>query len=231
MRANAYFPDLSSKEMNVYTFRNLIIELFEKRREKIVYLMAWKRKKKNFKYVKNKINKDNLSLRIRYRFDTKNETTYQQENVFVFDLETCNVVRFAKAYAAGLNDVNRFRDRWDGDLTVDEIVTEKDNVTVFDGSNTNPVMIMLTYVSANYEGDDRTCFDEDGDEIVSSYRSSLVAINASGFDSWVALSFLVKQITEVKVVKTARGLISLSFRCGFKIVNRVEVPRHVKLTC
>ena len=32
-------------------------------------------------------------------------------------------------------------------------------------------------------------------------------------------------------MKTARGLISLSFRCGVKLVNTVEVPQYLKFTC
>ena len=47
----------------------------------------------------------------------------------------------------------------------------------------------------------------------------------------VVLNTSVKEITELKFIKTARGLISLSFRCGFKIVNTVEVPQYVKFTC
>ena len=59
----------------------------------------------------------------------------------------------------------------------------------------------------------------------------MVAHNSSGFDSWVVLNSLVKVITELKITKTATGLISLSFRCGFKIVNTCEVPQYVKFTC
>ena len=92
-------------------------------------------------------------------------------------------------------------------------------------------MNMLKYISENYDGDERTFIDKDGDEIVSSYRLLLVAHNSSGFDSWVVLNSLVKEITELKILKTARGLISLSFRCGVKIVNTVEVPKYVKFTC
>ena len=66
--------------------------------------------------------------------------------MFVFDIKTCNDQEFAEAYAAGLCDVNRFRDRWDKDLTPDEIVIEKENVTVSDGSNGNPVLNMLKYI-------------------------------------------------------------------------------------
>ena len=97
-------------------------------------------------------------------------------------------------------------------------MTEKENVTGFDGFNGNPGMNMLEYISENYDGDEKTCIDENGDEIVSSYRLLLVAHNSSGFDSWVVTSFLVKEITELKIIEAARGLISLSFRCGAKIV-------------
>ena len=80
-------------------------------------------------------------------------------------------------------DVNRLRDKWDRDLTPDELVIERENVTVFDSSNGNCVMNMLKYISKNYEGNERTYIDKDGDEIVSSYRLLLVAHNSSGFDS------------------------------------------------
>ena len=69
---------------------------------------------RNFRYVKNKINENNLKQRIFYRFP-KHETIDQLENVFVFDLETHNDEEFAEAYAAGLYDVNRLRDKWDRD--------------------------------------------------------------------------------------------------------------------
>ena len=97
---------------------------------------------RNFKYVKNKISENNLEQRIRYRFP-KHETIDQLENVFVFDLETHNDQEFAEAYAAGLYDVNRLRDKWNRDLTPDELVIERENVTVFGASNGNCVMDML----------------------------------------------------------------------------------------
>ena len=153
--------------------------------------MEWRRLITKFKYVKNKINKNNLKQRIRYRFP-KHEILDQLENVFVFDLETHNGQEFAEAYAAELFDVNRLLDKWDRDLTTDELETERENVSVFYGSNENPVMNMLKYISENYKGDERTHVDEDGDVIVSSYRLLLVAYNSSGFDSWVVLNSLLK---------------------------------------
>ena len=66
------------------------------------------------------------------------------------------------------------RDRWGRGLTPDGIVIEKENVTAVDEPNGNPVMNMVNYCSENYEGDERTYIDKDGDEIVSSYRLFLV---------------------------------------------------------
>ena len=127
--------------------------------------------------------------------------------------------------------MNRLRDKWGRDLTTDELETERENVSGFDGSNGNPVMNMPKYISKNYDGDERTYIHKDRDVIVSSYRLFLVAHNLNGFDSWVVLNSLIKDMTNFKILKTARGLISLSFRCGDKIVNTCEVPQYVKFTC
>ena len=120
---------------------------------------------------------------------------------------------------------------WNRDLGPNGIVIEKENVTVCGGSNGNPVLNMLKYISEKYDEDERTYFDRDGNEIVSSYRLLLLAHNSIAFDSWVELNSLVEEITELKAIKTARGLISLSFRCGVKLVNSCEVPQTVKFTC
>ena len=231
--------DLNSKRILPWTVKqkNICVHIHRNH-----YFVIWKKNRKdsllngvneidkNFKYIKNKINKDNLKQRIRYRFP-KYEKIDQLKNVFVFDLETQNDQEFAETYAAGLYDVNRLRECWHRDLTPHELVIERKNVTVFDASNGNCIMNMLKYISENYDGDERTYIDRDGDEIVSSYRLLLVAHNSSGFDSWVVLNSLIKDITDLKIIKTARGLISLSFRCGVKIVNTCEVPQYVKFTC
>ena len=54
--------------------------------------------------------------------------------------------------------------------------------------------------------------------------------NASGFDNWVVFNSLDEEITNLKMIRTAKGLLSLSFRCGDKIFNIVVVPQYVKLT-
>ena len=220
---------VKQKNICVYIHKNHYCVIWKKNRRDSL-LNGVNEIENNFKYIKNKINEKSLKQRIRYRFP-KHETTDQLENVFVFDLETHNDQEFAETYAAGLYDVNRLHDKWDRDLTPDELVIERKNVTIFDASNGDCVMNMLKKISENYDGDERTYIDKDGDEIISSYRLLLVAHNSSGFDSWVVLNSLLKDITELKIIKTARGLISLSFRCGVKIVNTIEVPQYVKFTC
>ena len=96
--------------------------------------------------------------------------------------------------------MNRLRDCWHRDLTNNELIIERKHVDVFDASNGNCIMDMLKYISENYEGDERTYIDKDGDEIISSYRLLLVAHNSSGFDSWVVLNSLTKEITELKII-------------------------------
>ena len=230
-RNNGRILPRTVKEKNtcVHIHRNHYCVIWKKNRKDSL-LNGVDEIEKNFKYIKNKINEDNLKQRISYRFP-KYKKIDQLKNVFVFDLETQNDHEFAEAYAAGLYDVNRFRECWHRDLTPHELVIERKNVTIFDTSNGNCIMNMLKYFSENYDGDERTYIDREGDEIVSSYRLLLVAHNSSGFDSWVVLNSLIKDITDLKIIKTARGLISLSFKCGVKIVNTVEVPQYVKFTC
>ena len=213
---------VKQKKNCVYIHRNHYCVIWKKNR-KYSLLNGVQEKENNFKYVKNIINENNSKQRIPYRFP-KHEIINHLENVFVFDLETHIDQEFAEAYAVGLYDVNRLKDCWYRDLNSIELIIERNHVNIFDASNGNCIMNMLKYISKNYDGDERTYIDRDGDEIISSYRLLLVAHNSSGFDSWFVLNSLVKDITELKIIKTARGLISLSFRCGVKIVNTCEVP-------
>ena len=75
---------------------------------------------------------------------------------------------------------------------------------------------MLKFLSENYEGDERTYFHRNGDEMFSSYRLLLVAHNASGFDSGVVLKSLVEELTELNIIKSATGLIFYRFGVELK---------------
>ena len=147
LKAKQYSLGLQNREINVYTFRKIIIVSFGRKNRKDSLLKGVDEKDKNFKYGKNKINENNLKRRICYRFP-KHEPVDHLEDVLVFDLETQNDQEFAETYAAGLYDVNRLRDKRSRDLTSDELVIERENVTVFDASNGNFVVDMLKYISA-----------------------------------------------------------------------------------
>ena len=100
---------VKKKNICVYIHKNHYCVIWKKNR-KDSSLNGVNEIEKNFKYVKNKINENNLKKRIRYRFP-KHEPIDQLENVFVFDLETHIDQEFAEPYAAGLYDVNRLRDK------------------------------------------------------------------------------------------------------------------------
>ena len=142
MEEKEFFLDLSSKEINVYTFIEIIIVLFGRKNRQLSLLFGIKQIDRVFKYVKNIINENNLKGRIRFRLP-KHESIDHFENEFMFDIETQNNQEFAEADAGGLYDENCWRDKWDIDLTVQEMKTERENVSVFIGSDGNPVMNML----------------------------------------------------------------------------------------
>ena len=131
--AKEYSLGLLNRDVCVHLHKNQYC-VFWKKNRKDSLLNAVQEIVINFKYVKNKINENKIKQRIRFRFP-KHETIDQLENVFVFDLETHNDQEFAEAYAAGLYDVNRLRDRWHRDLTSNELLIERKNVNVFDASN------------------------------------------------------------------------------------------------
>ena len=95
---------------------------------------------------------------------------------------------------------------------------------VFDKSKENPVINIIEYFLVNYERDENTNIDRNGDDRITSYRLLILAHNASGFDIWVILNSLLREKTGLKIIKMGKGWISLPFSCGVAIVNTVEVP-------
>ena len=111
LNSRRIFPwNVKQKNICVHIHRNHYCVVWKKNRKDSL-LNGVQEIENNFKYVKNKINENNLKQRIRYRFP-EHETIDQLKNVFVFDLETHNDQEFAETYAAGLYDVNRLHDKW-----------------------------------------------------------------------------------------------------------------------
>ena len=151
--------------------------------------------------------------------------------MFVCGFETYNDHDFAGAYAAFFYDANRLRDRWDKGLSHEETDVKTKTVIIFKKTNGNAIINLIKFFSENYEGDERFYVDKEGDEVLSSYRKILLAQNKSWFQSLVELNSSNRQIEDIKILKTAWVLLSLSFRCGVKIVITVEVPLYGKFTC
>ena len=90
---------------------------------------------------------------------------------------------------------------------------------------------MLKCFSENCQGDERTYIDKEGNEIINSWRILFLAHSSCGFDNRVVLKSLANELNVLKTIRTAGGLISLSFRCNVKIVSSDEVPQNIKFTC
>ena len=52
----------------------------------------------------------------------------------------------------------------------------------------------------------------------------------SRFDIWLVLNGLDEEITNLKLINTARSLIPLSLRCDVNLVITVEMPQNVRFT-
>ena len=190
-------------------------------------LNAAKEVENNFQYIRNRINNNNLKNIIKYSFPFK-EKHNELDNVLIFDIETGNVEDRAIPYGIGLYDLSRLKYRYKKDLTDNEIITERKNVIKFKAYDGNPVVQMVEYINKNYTGDKIIHRNKSGVNIVKSYRTTLVAHNSSGFDSYIILNNLLKNTAlSSKIIKTDRGIIKLQFNSG-KINN---TPQYIKIVC
>ena len=53
----------------------------------------------------------------------------------------------------------------------------------------------------------------------------------SGFDNYIVLNSVPKSYTNIKLSKTSRGLIKLSFKAGSVFEDDRELPKYVKFVC
>ena len=59
----------------------------------------------------------------------------------------------------------------------------------------------------------------------------MVGHTASGFDGYIVLNSLPSSKNCIKILKTSRGLLKLSFKAGSLIENDSEIPKHIKFVC
>ena len=189
---------------------------------------------KNFEYQPNHITDNILKQVVEYKFPISTEKDCLF-GVFSFDLETVNVPyqEFCEPYAAGCYHLDRLRECYNGNLFEKELEIERQNVHIFDRSNNNPVLDMIKYIIANYKGKPKYFKDKNGEFKISSYRYQLIGHNASGFDNAFVLNSLPKEYTDknMKIIKTSRGFLKLSFRVGTVYENDKEIPQYMKFVC
>ena len=154
-------------------------------------------------------------------------------DVFAFDLETCNVEysEYCEPYAAGVYHLNNLYWCFNGSLNKEELAIEGSKVHIFDRENGNPVLIMIDYVIKNCKGKPKYITDKHNKKIISSYKYQMVGHNASGFDNYIVLNSLPSSYKCIKIIKTSRGLIKLSFKAGFVIEDNREIPKYMKFVC
>ena len=155
--------------------------------------------------------------------------------VFSFDLETVNVPfqEFCETYAAGYCHLDRLKECYNGDLTEEELEIERQHVHIFVRANNNPVLDMIKCITTNYKGKPKYFKDKNGEFKISSYRYQLIGHNASGFDNAIVFNSLPKEYTDknMKLIKTSRRFLKLSFRVGTVYENDKEIPQYMKFVC
>ena len=147
-------------------------------------------------------------------------------NVFAFDLETCNVEdsEYCEPYAAGVYHAKNLFECFNGDLSEVELDIERSTVHVFKRENINPVSEMIDYVVKHCEGEPKNIFIKHAKRILSSYKCQLVGHNASRFDNYIVLNSLPSSYMCIRIIKTSRGLIKLSFEAASVNEDNEEIP-------
>ena len=154
-------------------------------------------------------------------------------NAFAFDLETCNVEysEYCEPYAAGVYHLIILYWCFNGNLDKKELAIERSKVHVFDREIGNPVLEMIDYVIHIYEVKPKYVINKYGKQVLSSYNYQMVGHNASGFDNYIVLNSLPKSYKSIKLIKTSRGLIKLSFKTGSVIDDGREIPKITNFFC
>ena len=73
---------------------------------------------------------------------------------------------------------------------------------------------IIDSVINNYKGDPKYVINRHGNRILSSYKYQMVGHNASGCDNYIVLNSLLSSYKCIKIIKTSRGLLKLSFKAG-----------------
>ena len=149
------------------------------------------------------------------------------------DLETCNVdySEYCESYAAGVNHPIYLYWCFNGNLDKKELAIERSKVHVFDRENGKPVLNFIDFNTSNYKSKPKKVINKYGKQVLSSYKYQMFGHNASIFDIYIVLNSIPSSYKCIKIIKTSRGLIKLSFNAGSVIENDREFPNFMKIVC
>ena len=91
----------------------------------------------------------------------------------------------------------------------------------------------MFYFTTNYKGKPKYFNDKNREFKILSYRYQLIGHNASGFDNAIVSNSLPKKYTDknMKITKTTRGFLKLSFRVGTVYEDGKEKPQYMIFFC
>ena len=154
-------------------------------------------------------------------------------SVLAFDLEFCNVKnsKNCESLAAGVYYLNSLYECFNGDLNQKELAFERSKDHAFDRKRGNPLSKTIDNVIIFFERNAKFITNRHGERILSSYKNQNVVQNASEFDNYNVLSSLPNSNKCIKIMKTSRGLIKLSFKAGSVIEDDKRIPKYMNSVC
>ena len=189
LKKHRILPEKGNKK-NICLYINNIIVIWKNNLSDSL-LKTVKKVKDNFKNIRKRIDTKNLKKVKKYTFPHKTYT-HELDNVLVFDIETYKKKEYAHPFAIVLYDVSRLEYRHKRDLKDDEIIRERNQVIKFKADNGNPVLQMFDYINKNFI-DKINKKNKSGANNVKSYKITLIAHKASGFDSYIVMNNLDKK--------------------------------------
>ena len=90
---------------------------------------------------------------------------------------------------------------------------------------------MIDYIINNYKGKPKYVFKKHGKRILSWYKYQMIGHNASGLDNYIVLNSIPSSYKCIKIIKTTKRLIKLSFKAGSAIEDDREIPKYMKFVC
>ena len=90
---------------------------------------------------------------------------------------------------------------------------------------------MIEHVVNIYKGKPKYDINKRGNGILSPYKYQMIHHNASGSVNYIVLKSLPSSYKCIKIIKTSRRLMKVSFKAGSVIEDDREIPKYLKVVC